>query len=473
MQPPRRAELWARILLPLLLIPLLGIAARPHAVVIAFRQARTALDNQRTLEAGLYLAEAAQHHPWRADLWETAAWYLLENGSPGTAIYFLDQSQTQNPLAFRGTLTLGSAYLELGDLPGAVEVWENALTQNGSSPAIYEQLAQVHLLQEDYAAALLDLQTLIQLDPYNPQYQYTLGLTLAATDPEAALPPLAQAAALDESLADAVHTLILNIENSLLEEDPAYTYVSAGQALGALEEWPLAVEAFRRAAELEPEYAAAWAFLGEAYFHIGRDGLPELEKALALYPYSLAGNIFQALYYQRQERHEYALIYFHTAALLDPGNPALQVEIGGTLAQMSDLPTAMKYYQRAVELAPHDTDYWIILASFSINNQYLIKTIGLPAARQAVILAPDNPATLTLMGQAFLVLEDDFSARRFLRRALAADPNYAPAHLYLGIMYLAQGKRTEAWQQLSLAQSLSPESPSAHQAQRILQRYFP
>jgi tetratricopeptide (TPR) repeat protein len=126
-----------------------------------------------------------------------------------------------------------------------------------------------------------------------------------------------------------------------------------------------------------------------------------------------------------------------------------------------------------VELAPKDATYWRILAEFSLQYRIQIRQIALPASRQAVILTPDDPRALDLMGQALFMLDDTLNAERFLLRALQTDPGYAPAHLHLGQVYLLEGEAGRARQQLDTALALSPDTPTADQAQRLLQRYFP
>jgi tetratricopeptide (TPR) repeat protein len=78
------------------------------------------------------------------------------------------------------------------------------------------------------------------------------------------------------------------------------------------------------------------------------------------------------------------------------------------------------------------------------------------------------------MAQIYTLLDDPLSAQRFLARALRADPNYAPARLHLGLIYLLEGDPTRAYHQLTLARSLAaPDSPAADQSERLLQQYFP
>ena len=96
------------------------------------------------------------------------------------------------------------------------------------------------------------------------------------------------------------------------------------------------------------------------------------------------------------------------------------------------------------------------------------------AARQAVILDPDDPTSLDAMAQIYLLLESPHIARRFLERALAADGDYAPAHLHMGLIHIMDGDRLWAFQRFTLAKNLAAAgSPTADQVERLLETYFP
>jgi len=98
----------------------------------------------------------------------------------------------------------------------------------------------------------------------------------------------------------------------------------------------------------------------------------------------------------------------------------------------------------------------------------------LAAAREAVIRDPEDSASLDAIAQIYLLLDSPFIARRFLERAIAADDNFAPAHLHLGLIHILEGNTLEAFQQFFIAKTLSPPgSQTAVQATRLLETYFP
>ena len=140
---------------------------------------------------------------------------------------------------------------------------------------------------------------------------------------------------------------------------------------------------------------------------------------------------------------------------------------------MGDLSTAASFYAWAIKLAPDEAVYLRYLVSFSLNYSYQIEQIALPAARQAVVLAPRDSETLDLMAQVLMKQGDLSNAERFLHRALQYQPDFSPAILHLGIVHLSQNNLALAQQEFQQVLLLAPGSPAAEQAQRLLDTYFP
>lgn len=463
-----------RVILPALLVPLAGVAPQPHALAQALNQARRALEAGSPRQAARCVAQAAERMPQRAGLWEQAGHYALQGGEPQRALEYFGRARQAAGLSVEGQIALGEAALRSGDPAGAMRAWQAALQAGGSATYLRGRLMDLHLELGDLPSAIDHARELARLQPSDAALHYRLGLLLATQEPEAALAYLARAEALHPALASAAESLAASIRSARLSPSPAYGLVMAGRALAALGEWALAAEAFRQATLERPDYAEAWAFLGEARQRLGQDGLPELEKALALDSQSISANTFLGLYWNRRGRPALALVFLQAVIDQDPGNPALQAEAGNLLAAMGQLPAALAHYRRAAELASRDPAYWRSLAAFSIRYEYQVRQVALPAARQAVLIDPQDPAALDLMGQAFTLLKDFHSAERFFRRALQADAGYAPARLHFGALYLLRGEAQPAITQLELARNLAPAgSDIRQQAENLLQETYP
>lgn len=478
-----------RIFLVLVLIPLLGFSPRPHQIDKAFYQARLASSFGSYGDAITRVSTILTFVPERSDLWELLGRYALQSGDFSSALSYFERAAQTGKLSLPAQIYLGDAKMLSGDLSSAITIWEDVLRVINSSPDILARLAQAYQEQGDYPKAITALKALVKLQPTDAQHLYQLGLLLTAEEPSNASPYLINAAQINPDFSQSAESIRQKIDTAGLADDPAYLHLEAGRSLAALNYWDLAFRAFQHTTQIRPDYAEGWAYLGEALQHKTNHQDParspisgssndeakkSLEKALELDPDSITANTFMALYWQRQERNDLALVYLHNAADIAPKNATLQVEIGNTLASIGNLNAAYSYYQHAVDLAPRDPSFWRSLASFSVKYEYQVRQIALPAARQAILINPQDLDSLDMMGQVFTLLNDRLSAQRFLQRALQIDPGFAPARLHLGLVLMIDGDTTHAREQLSLALSLSdPNSSVADQAERLLQRYPP
>lgn len=464
-------------MIPFILLPLLGVAPRAHDLTRRLQHAQGASQPAAAAEE---LAWIAEFEPWRNELWEPAGVYALQGNQPQAAIAYLERAQGTGLLSPDGYLSLGDAYQQLGDRLAAQRTWRLALDQGASPQEVHRRLLAVHRAEADYAAVIADLQALTALNPAEAELRYLLGLYLATQEPEAALAHLAQAAEMDQGLKPKAEALLGAIASARRVDDPAYTFLEVGRALATLGEWNLAAEAFLQAAEQRPDFADAWAYLGEARQQnipegetLAEQGLAELDRALDLNARSLTANVFMALYWERRGEYARALEVMQTITQVYPDNPTLQAELGGALALTGDLAGALQAYQRATTLASRNPDYWRLLADFCVRHEYQVRQIALPAARQAAALNPDDPANPDMLGQVLLLLQDLTSAERAFQRALEVDANFTPAHVHLGLAFILRGERAQAYRKWMQVVQADPNSPAADQARRLLKNYFP
>jgi len=205
----------------------------------------------------LRLRRSRTTYPLATILWEKAgenAWFA---GNLENAFTFLSKAAGENALSQQGWIYLGEVYQSRGDVPAAMTAWERALP----SAQAYGLLARAYRHKGDFPAAIADWQASLALEADNATAHYQLGLLLAATTPEDALPELMRAAELDPNLDTQVQSLRTALNIALLSEDHAYQSLISGRALGTLGEWDLAAAAFRNALAANPDYAEAWAWL--------------------------------------------------------------------------------------------------------------------------------------------------------------------------------------------------------------------
>lgn len=471
-----------RILLLVVIGALLGISPLPHIVEHSLTQVGRAQKLGAPLSRAENLALVAEHIPWRNSLWETAGHEALIAKNPEIAIAYFKQAAASGSLSQEGYHKFGDAYEMVGNAYTALQVWDAANRIYGPSEIALTRIADIQRRNCDYPALVETLRSIAKLqspgsglEPLGIPLNYELGMLLAAVDPASAPPYLLQAAEQDPTLTEAA-SLAFTIQRALSYENPTYTLMTTGRKLADLDNWKLAAYAFQQVVDMQPEYGEAWAFLGEALQHLtgieaGKYTIQPysaLEKAININPFSLPANTFMALYWQRSGDYENAYPYLSIAEEIDPSNPDIQVDLGAASAVLGDLESAASHYWEAIEMTSGETTYLRELAEFSIRYNYELEEIALPIARQAMLADPDGPSNLDVMGQVLFRLGDLFSAERFFIRAINHNPDFAPAHLHLGLVYNLQGKTRQANNAFNKAITLAPGTPTAEMATRYL-----
>ena len=176
-----------------------------------------------------------------------------------------------------------------------------------------------------------------------------------------------------------------------------------------------AIEAFREAVKLDPQYAQAWGALAEAEI---------------LLPGYVPGDVTEAT-----QRAESAAQH---ALAIDPGTASAHVALGEAYENRREWPQAEQSLKRALELAPGDVETIDQYAQFLCNTGQLEPALlQIDRARQLDPLSAIIGLVRAgiLMGQR---RDDEASAQ--LEAVVAAHPDFAIAH-WTAIIQYAQLKR--------------------------------
>ncbi|MDW8278934.1 MAG: tetratricopeptide repeat protein [Anaerolineales bacterium] len=455
----------AAILLSLLLLiglPPVGLAYFNRFQAEALRQTAPA-------RASRHYEIAAHLLFWEAGLREQAALSALQAGEDKRALALLLEARRAETLTPSGWLALGEIYARQGDWDAAyAQAWLPLWQTGFASPALFARLAEYAAQRQDAALEVRALTRLLELDPARASARYRLALLLAPEDLQTALTHLSM---LTDPSAETVRNAL---QQALMQEDPAYRALLVGRALANADEWPLALRAFRAAAEFNPNYAEAWAWQAEALYQMAADPVvieALYDRALALNPQSAGVQAMAGLYYERQGNYAQAESQYLRAAQLEPENPAWRLALARIIARR-DLPAALEHYQAATRIAPQDVSVWMSLAAFCLEHEAFLEEVGLEAALRAYALAPQNPAVLDLLGRMLALTGEAETARVLYQRALDLDPALPAPRFHLALLYLQTGRVVEARTEFEQVTRLDPAGPYGRQAQEILTRYF-
>jgi serine/threonine protein kinase len=198
------------------------------------------------------------------------------------------------------------------------------------------------------------------------------------------------------------------------------------------EDFETAVNMFKKALEIEPNYARAYRWLGNAYQSIYVEQkkkehldlmFTNYEKAHQISPELAEVNLGLGWAYFFKEDLDKAYQSFKKASEIDPNNPEINFEFGSFLYSIGLYPQAIPFYHRAIDLDPSHTYVYIMLSICHLNSGEMDKS------------------------------------EASLQELLEKEPENIRAHFHYIRFYLFQKMYDEAQAMLSKAEKISPDYP--------------
>jgi tetratricopeptide (TPR) repeat protein len=459
----------------LLIIVFLVLGPQPSPLPVAqdFLRAQNATAKEDYATAARALADAAARLPYDGSVVYRAGLADISAQKYESAIERIQAAAALDGWTPARRIALGDAFLGSGDRPQALEQWELALQNLPADDNLLVRLANNYEAEGRYPEAVDALSQLAQVRANDPAVYYRLALLTAVTSPAEALARLARAESLAPDLAPKTSAIAKAIQTGQASGDEAYTFGQVGFALIQLNEWGLAELALTHAVNVNPDYADAHAYLGLAQDRQGKDGLQAYEAALRLAPESPLVNFLIGLHWRHSGDAATALTYLKKAQSLDAQNAAIAAELGQTYAVLGSFADAEFWFSQAVNLAPQSADFWLLLARFCVDNEFHVADPGLPAARKAVSLAPENAQAADTLGYALVLTGDLANGEKTLVRAAALDPNQPSTFYHLGWLYARQGRTPEAQAAFNRTLVLDPQGQYGGLALQALARLTP
>jgi TolB-like protein/DNA-binding winged helix-turn-helix (wHTH) protein/Tfp pilus assembly protein PilF len=216
----------------------------------------------------------------------------------------------------------------------------------------------------------------------------------------------------------------------------AYGYFQRGQSALLIRQSSAnktAREMFRRAMELDPTFARAYAGLALTYAadyrnQWSKDSAAALDRAFEL---------------------------ARTALQINPDVPETYWALAYVHAQRRQHEQALKYLETAVRLYPSFADGYALMGS--INTFAGRPADSVPLIRTAMRLDPKSGYLYFLvLGRAYLFLGDLEQARVNLEEALRRNPEYLETHVYAAALHAAAGNKTSAAWEAEEIRALQP-----------------
>lgn len=457
------------ILLPMAAAVFLPLSPLPRELSEARRQGFAAsqkMDEPAELAA---LETELIYAPWQGESWLRLGRLRLNAGKPLGAVEAFDRAAALGSLTSEGKLWLTDALITTGDKERARNMLREFSQADNVDAFIFLQAAMTQRSLNDTYGALATLLKAYGIDPLNGEINYQLGLQFAAVEPDKALQFLEKAGKLIPNRLTACEALTQLIKDSGGMGDTSVRYQMIGQELSKMGEWDVSQRAFAKATELDATDGVAWALLAEAAQQNGESGEQYITKAQQLAPNAELVNGLSGLYYRRQGKNELAVDYLQKAVDANPKAVVWEIEMANTLDGMGDRASALKHFQKAVEIDPQNYLPWRALAVFSLTRSYEMESVGLPAAIMALQLNDGSPALMDLLGTMLMKVGKLDEALPYFQQADALDPHQSAILIHLGQLYLAQGEKKKATEVLNQAMEFARDSRLRDMAYSILQ----
>jgi len=232
------------------------------------------------------------------------------------------------------------------------------------------------------------------------------------------------------------------------------------QGLGYLQRYDrgenidIAIDLFQRSIDKDPNYALAYASLGEAYWRKWDNtkdtkflakAQSYCERALQISEDLAPVHITLGIIYKTTGKYEEAAQELKKAVAIEPKNAQAYRELGSVYNSMGDLIRAEESYKTAIDLIP---SYW---GGYSHMGVYYYNTGQIEKAvqmfRKVIELTPDNSRGYSNLGGIYVWLGQYDRAVPVLEKAIAIQPDdYRPfnnlAMAYFNLKKYAEAEKT-------------------------------
>jgi tetratricopeptide (TPR) repeat protein len=211
-----------------------------------------------------------------------------------------------------------------------------------------------------------------------------------------------------------------------------------------------ALTEFNRALELDPGYAAAFAFLGRGYwekYKLTKDQqwISKMRDACGrsrqLLPSSAAGNVCLAMLNEGTGHYEEAASEFQLALDFDPTYDFAYRGLASSYEHLGRMELAEQTYKKAIQAHPEIPSNYARLGS--LYAQEARYSQAAEQYKKAVAIAPDAAPYWSSLGGTYLVAGKYPEAEDSLKKAISLQPSYE-AYTNLGDTYFLERKFPEA-----------------------------
>jgi len=248
----------------------------------------------------------------------------------------------------------------------------------------------------------------------------------------------------------------------LLKPDYAKAHYNLGGALQEIDQLHDSVKSYENAITLEPENAEAHNNLGNVYRELNEldSAIQSYEKAIVINANYVEAHYSLGLTFQDLGQLEKTVISYKKVLTIKPEFAGMHNNLGNVYRDLNELDAAVKYYEKAIAIKP---DFVEVYYNLGITFQELGQLdAAINSYEGAIAIKSDYAEAHNNLGVAFKELGKVDEAVESHKNAINCKPDYAEAHNNLGIIYLEIGRLAEAVKSYDAALLINPDYIEAH-----------
>ena len=223
-----------------------------------------------------------------------------------------------------------------------------------------------------------------------------------------------------------------------------------------------AIEAFKQAIRIKPNFAEAHYNLGLAYDKLGmyKKAIETYKRVIKIKPNFAEAHYNLGLAYTKLEMYEESIEAFKQVIKIKPDFAEAHYNLGLAYEELGMYEEAMEEFKEAIRINPDYAEAHYNLGIAYAKLEMYEEAIG--AFKEAIRINPDYAEAYNNLGSVYAKLGMYVEAIEAYNQAIKINPDYANAHYNLGLAYAKLGMYEEAIEAYKQAIKINPDDAEAH-----------
>jgi tetratricopeptide (TPR) repeat protein len=215
-----------------------------------------------------------------------------------------------------------------------------------------------------------------------------------------------------------------------------------------------AIESYKQAIRIDPDYAMAHYNLGLAYVESGKykEAIESYKQALRIDPDSAIAHYNLGVAYGESGKYKEAIESYKQVVRIDPDYADAHCNLGVAYYESGMNKEAIEAFKQVVRIDPDDAEvHYCLGVAYGESGKY---KEAIESYKQVVRIDPDYADAHCNLGLAYYESGMYKEAMKSFKQVVRIDPDDAEVHFNLGLTYLQLNDRGSALEQYEILKSL-------------------